>query len=238
MSIDIVDFSLPEPTMHRKKRGTFSNMRHPFWQEFYDSMIERIFQHGGTIVDIGGGLRIDPKRGNKCNRDTKILVEPYLKTSGTELIITDYTDQYQPDRVEDIHALTFADNSIDGIFCIAVLEHVYDPKKAAEELVRVLKPQGEALLYVPFLYRYHANNTEDYRDYFRYSKDGIGYLFRECTSITICPVRGIFETLLKCTPFQRITPLNSFLRLIDWSGTSLQRVSERQTSGYFVHIVK
>lgn len=52
-------------------------------------------------------------------------------------------------RKEDITRLSFADNSFDFIMCIHVLEHIPDDKKAMQELFRVLKPNGIALLDVP-----------------------------------------------------------------------------------------
>jgi SAM-dependent methyltransferase len=52
-------------------------------------------------------------------------------------------------RKEDITQLSFANNSFDFIMCIHVLEHIPDDKKAMQELYRVLKPNGIALLDVP-----------------------------------------------------------------------------------------
>jgi SAM-dependent methyltransferase len=190
------------------------------------------------MMDIGGGLRIDAARGNCVNTLMQSQFSQYLKNPNVHYKVTDYTDQYHPDFVEDIHKLSFADASVDGLFCMAVLEHVYDPKKAAEEIMRVLKKDAEAFLYVPFIYRYHANSTEDYKDYFRYSKDGIAYLFRDCSSITICPVRGIFESLLRFIPLHRFSPFNLLCRIIDWQIPAIRNISERQTSGYFIHLVK
>lgn len=189
-------------------------------------------------MDIGGGLRIDAARGDRADPKRVAAFGTYLQDPSLQYKVTDYTDKYHPDYTEDIHRLSFADSSIDGLFCLAVLEHVYDPKKAAEELVRVLKPGAQALIYVPYIYRYHANLTEDYKDYYRYSKDGLAYLFRECSSITLCPVRGIFESLLRFTPLHTIPGLAALLRMVDWSSAKMKTISSRQTSGYFVLITK
>lgn len=235
MPVDTVDFALPEAVIHIPKKYS---SRHPFWTDFSNDMTEKIFKRGGTILDIGGGLRIVPKGGFKIDAAREKKFAKYLTDPSVRFIVSDYTDQYGPDVVEDIHRLTGKDNSLDGIFCMAVLEHVYDPKKAAEEIVRVLKKGGEAFLYVPFMYRYHANTTEDYKDYYRYSKDGIAYLFRDCEKITICPVRGLFESLLRFTPLHNVPFLATLLRSLDWSTNRMKRISERQSSGYFIHLVK
>ena len=57
-------------------------------------------------------------------------------------------------QVQDITKTTFEDNTFDIIFCSHVLEHIEDDKKAMRELLRILKPDGFALLQVP-LYREH-----------------------------------------------------------------------------------
>ncbi len=51
--------------------------------------------------------------------------------------------------VEDITQTSFEDNSFDLIFCSHVLEHIPDDHKAMVELVRILKPDGFAILQVP-----------------------------------------------------------------------------------------
>ncbi|ADV49560.1 Methyltransferase type 11 [Cellulophaga algicola DSM 14237] len=49
----------------------------------------------------------------------------------------------------DICDLPFADNSFDIIFCNHVLEHIPDDTKAMQELYRILKPNGWAILQIP-----------------------------------------------------------------------------------------
>ncbi len=58
---------------------------------------------------------------------------------------------YSKDFVKhmDVQNLPFADNSFDLIICNHVLEHVYDEKKAIQELFRVLAEGGLAILQVP-----------------------------------------------------------------------------------------
>lgn len=49
----------------------------------------------------------------------------------------------------DITNLPFTDNSFDIIFCSHVLEHIVDDHQALKELLRVLKPDGFAIIQVP-----------------------------------------------------------------------------------------
>lgn len=61
------------------------------------------------------------------------------------------TDLESPlaDVKADICNLPFADNHFEVIFCNHVLEHIPDDTKAMQELYRVLKPGGFAILQVP-----------------------------------------------------------------------------------------
>ncbi|WP_298418243.1 class I SAM-dependent methyltransferase [uncultured Kordia sp.] len=61
------------------------------------------------------------------------------------------TDLFSPlaDVKADICNLPFEDNSFDTILCNHVLEHIPDDTKAMQELYRVLKPNGMAILQIP-----------------------------------------------------------------------------------------
>ncbi|MFM9825818.1 class I SAM-dependent methyltransferase [Flavobacterium sp.] len=61
------------------------------------------------------------------------------------------TDLFSPlaDVKADICNLPFEDNQYDAILCNHVLEHIPDDTKAMQELYRVLKPGGMAILQIP-----------------------------------------------------------------------------------------
>lgn len=63
-------------------------------------------------------------------------------------------------RREDILDLSFRNDSFDVIICIHVFEHIDDDKKAMQEVCRVLKPGGVALLDVPI----DPTRAETYED--------------------------------------------------------------------------
>lgn len=60
------------------------------------------------------------------------------------------------DVVGDAHLLPFASNSVDMIYCAAVMEHLERPHDAAREMYRVLKRGGCVYSDTPFLQAYHG----------------------------------------------------------------------------------
>jgi uncharacterized protein YbaR (Trm112 family) len=60
------------------------------------------------------------------------------------------------DIVGDAHALPYANDSVDGIECEAVLEHLEHPQTAVAEFYRTLRPGGRVYAITPFLQKYHG----------------------------------------------------------------------------------
>lgn len=72
------------------------------------------------------------------------------------------TDLNSPiaDVKADICDLPFKDNEFDMIICNHVLEHIPDDTKAMQEIYRILKPGGKAILQVP----YDKNREKTFED--------------------------------------------------------------------------
>jgi SAM-dependent methyltransferase len=71
------------------------------------------------------------------------------------------------DVVGDAHYLPFADETFDAVVTFNTFEHLHDPKRAASEIHRVLKPGGKLVLHTAFLQPvheapYHFYNTTEY----------------------------------------------------------------------------
>ena len=71
--------------------------------------------------------------------------------------------------------LPFKDDSFDAVISIAVLEHVRDPFRCAQEIARVLKPGGELYCSVPFLQPLHGYPHH----YYNMSHQGLKALFED-----------------------------------------------------------
>jgi SAM-dependent methyltransferase len=69
--------------------------------------------------------------------------------------------------------LPFKDGSFDAVISSAVLEHVKDPFRCAQEIIRVLKPGGDLICCVPFLQPMHGYPHH----YYNMTSSGIRNLF-------------------------------------------------------------
>ena len=118
----------------------------------------------GRLIDIGCG----PK-------PLKQLMAPFV----SEHIGLDHEntfhDKTNVDLVGTAYEIPCEDDSFDSALCSAVLEHLEEPEAAIRECHRVLKPGGIAVYTVPFFWHLH----EEPRDFFRYSRFGLQYLFEK-----------------------------------------------------------
>src|SRR5690606_6899838 len=72
----------------------------------------------------------------------------FRKQKNLQYITTDLSSPLA-DVKADICNLPFQDDEFDVIFCNHVLEHIPDDTKAMQELFRILKPKGWAVLQIP-----------------------------------------------------------------------------------------
>lgn len=199
------------------------------WDAFAREKLKKIFTEKKTVIDIGGGLRVAGNKNNRLEPKNKWL-EPYI--AKVDYKVLDKVTDYNPDIVGDIHALPLADNSVDAFICIAILEHVEEPHQAVKEMYRVLKPGGYCYIYVPFLYYYHPMEGY-YRDFYRFTCDGVKYLTRDFTAVEIQNVRGAVATVANLLPiFSKKTTV------FDWLDRAVGKINTKQTSGYQVFCIK
>jgi SAM-dependent methyltransferase len=99
------------------------------------------------------------------------------------------------DVLVDATFMPLADNSIDLIINVAVMEHVAAPHTIAAERRRVLKPGGKIYCAIPFFQMYHP----DPLDVQRYTITGIRTLFNELealeTGVELGPASAMSLTL-------------------------------------------
>lgn len=81
--------------------------------------------------------------------------------AGQEYIGCDMMAGPGVDRVERLEAMTFADGAAGTVLCLNVLEHAWDFRRGAEEILRVTAAGGMALVTTVFEFHVHAY-PEDY----------------------------------------------------------------------------
>ena len=100
------------------------------------------------------------------------------------------------DIIGDAHAIPLPDKSQDAVVAFNLIEHLHSPHIFVEEVKRVLRPQGRILITAPFIHPYHGgvNRGTFCPDYYRFTKDGLAYLFRDFT-IEITSDGGFFYSM-------------------------------------------
>ena len=118
----------------------------------------------GKLIDIGCGEKPYAK-----------MIKPYV----SEHIGVDHQDTLHDkshvDRFGTAYEIPAEDGEFDSAICTAVLEHLEESNRAIQETNRVLKKNGYAIYTVPLFWHLH----EEPRDFFRFTKYGLKYLFEK-----------------------------------------------------------
>jgi SAM-dependent methyltransferase len=131
--------------------------------------------------------------------------------------------------IADAHDIPLATGSVDGVWIQAVLEHVLDPWRVAEEIHRVLAPQGIVYADTPFMQPVHAGPW----DFTRFSESGHRWLFRRFERIDSGVVSGSGSTLVTSIDYAvraifRSSVLGRVFRRVLWPlATAIDRVGGR-----------
>jgi SAM-dependent methyltransferase len=67
------------------------------------------------------------------------------------------------DRVEDVSAISLPDASVGTVLCIETFEHVFEVRRAFDEVFRILKPGGLFLFTSPLNFRIHGYPDDYWR---------------------------------------------------------------------------
>lgn len=136
---------------------------------FVDSELKKYAQGkvNKKILEIGSGKNSYKRLFDSC-----------------DFIATDIKHFPDVDEIADVTSLKFKSNSFDIVICISVLEHVKYYQKAVSEIYRVLKPGGEAVVSVPFLFPLHDIPN----DYWRFSEYSLREIFKKFSKIKIKPL--------------------------------------------------
>jgi SAM-dependent methyltransferase len=124
---------------------------------FFNNTVRSISVRG-KVIDIGAG----------ANPQYQALMpkEPGAQFESIDRLTGDTTDF-------EVDALPYTTASYDTVLSMNVLEHIYNYKWHLAELIRILKPGGKFVMFVPFLYMYHPGHSDGLLDCHRYTRDAL-----------------------------------------------------------------
>ena len=149
----------------------------------HDAALEKILKEyaHGVLLDVGCG-----------EKPYAAMIEPLVERHiGLDHIETSHNTE-NIDILASAYDTTLPNEEVDTILCTAVLEHLERPLKALGEMYRVLRPGGYVVLSAPLFWHLH----EQPRDFYRYTRYGLEYLFTEAgfEVVEIKPLSGFVVT--------------------------------------------
>jgi SAM-dependent methyltransferase len=118
----------------------------------------------GRLADIGCG-----------SKPYKSIASKYFTEHvGIDHAVTAH-DKSEINIESDAYSIPVESESFETVLCTDVLEHLEEPDKAIQEAYRILKNDGIAIYTVPLIWHLH----EEPRDFYRYTRYGLKYLFEK-----------------------------------------------------------
>lgn len=168
----------------------------------------------GQLVDLPepivefGSLQVEPDQSGD--------LRPVF--AGKTFIGTDLRPGPGVDRVEDLRALSFANEEVGTALCIDTLEHCQDPVAACREMHRVLRPGGVCAVTSVMWFPIHAYP----HDYWRFTPEGLRLLLSPFDYLW---ARGVGHPLLP-TQVVAVAAKDRDLGLTEESFTSLSKLQD------------
>ncbi|MFV1977181.1 MAG: class I SAM-dependent methyltransferase [Candidatus Scalindua sp.] len=153
--------------LNRLSKGLKNTILHPQWiANRYHAISRRKLGElrSCEILDIGSG-----------DSDHTMLLHSSNNTICLDYPITNQRYTNAPDIYGDACALPVADESVDVVLLLEVLEHIGDDSKAINSVKNALKRGGQLYLSLPFMYPIHDAPY----DYKRFTIYGIRHILKE-----------------------------------------------------------
>ncbi len=128
-----------------------TNLGQKFWHNFRFREVKKIIDpvENGKILDIGCADGVFTNIILKKSHAKEIIGIDILEASIKWAKKHWHKNKKLKFQVGDAHQLNFPSNTFDAVFMLEALEHVENPQKVFEEIKRVLKKNGYAVLLVP-----------------------------------------------------------------------------------------
>ena len=140
-------------------------------REQLEKWVKKIDITDKKVLDIGGGQLPVLGRAKGEPKEYKILdlKKPHQKNATIDIEI-DLNSLYC-----GVYMIDYK-NSFDTVFCLEVMEYIYNPVQAIENIRYFLKENGT--LYISFHFLYPIHNPKE-QDYLRYTEWGVKKLLTE-----------------------------------------------------------
>lgn len=180
------------------------DLRHPFFPTFERLMTE--VAAWTPVYDLGTSARFAKEVGLVRH----LFDEAAYRAGGFRPDMTLGSSSCDFDC--DIQNLSGIANGVAGcVLSISVLEHVLNPHRAVQEMFRILRPGGQAIVSVPFFVSYHGKSGRDanpvyerdsdwqidsshagYGDFWRFTHEGLALMFAEAgfSRVDVYPIDG------------------------------------------------
>ena len=179
--------------------------------------------------------------------------KPYkhLFTSVTEYIGVDYLIEGRTENIDTIDfyydgkKIPFENNTFDGVLCTEVLEHVFNLNEVLNELNRVLKPKGKAIITTPFMWEEH----EMPYDFARYTSTALKHLYENhgfkviknkksgnTVYVFFQFVLNYFKNVLPQNKLIRQILLLPFILIFNFFGTLFGNILPKDQTSYFNNV--
>lgn len=116
-------------------------------------LVAENFETAGTVYEFGS-LQVEGQE------DYANLRQFF---AGTPYVGCDMRPGLGVDRVEDVSRMTLADATAAMVLCIETFEHVFEVRRAFDEVFRVLQPGGLFVLTSPLNFRIHGYPDDYWR---------------------------------------------------------------------------
>jgi SAM-dependent methyltransferase len=163
--------------------------------EFRDQWIRKTLEAipaGQSILDVGAGECVYKQFCAHLTYKAQDIAQ-YDGRGNTKGLHTRQFDFHQLDFVCDLYDIPESE-LFDAVLCTEVIEHVTDPVRAVEKLVRLVKPGGYVIITAPFISMTHfapyhyATGFSEY--FYRYHLERLG-----CEITELQPNGGYFDVM-------------------------------------------
>jgi SAM-dependent methyltransferase len=213
-----------QPTLEQASKDSRErlcpSLRNPNWlvlghrRRIIEERIKQLPTAGLRVLDVGGRLQpYRPLLGARVKN--YVAIDPQLTPLVNVAAVAE--------------ALPFPDGQFDLVICTQVLEYLPEPARAVDEIRRVLRTGGSALISAPSVFVRDCD-----REYWRFLPEGLRYLLRDFAEVEVIPegnsVAGLFRTLnVFLVSFQRpkiLVPVLAWtlVPILNFAGSILEKL--------------